>query len=382
VSAQARSDDRLPKSATETLAIRSVLAMPVYLTEGLEGVILLVARGRDAFHEGDIAVAHLAIGAVRGGLVRPESETVAAIVRDMPEAAALIDAAGTMETASPAGHELFDTDPDLWNLALAAADTARETGARAVAEGASGAEGWQADAFPLGGSGGRALVRVRAGDGDTGGALREFPIAVGQAIEAPLRAVRDYARALGHSAEADPATRERLASNLVDQTGRLGRAVDELLAAHLARLSSDDLVLTEVDLAQVAREGVERARSASPSATISLQADEYVPAVLDEGVMGRAIDALIDSALALENVLVLHAAGDEQAGLIAVDLGRALPTRLRRRLFEPFAISREGGGLGLGFFIARYVALAHGGDMRVSEDGRSVELLLPRHGPG
>jgi signal transduction histidine kinase len=63
-----------------------------------------------------------------------------------------------------------------------------------------------------------------------------------------------------------------------------------------------------------------------------------------------------------------------------VDNGPGVPERLRPRLFQPFAGSGRSGSTGLGLAIARELAQAHGGDLRLvqsSDDGSVFELRLP-----
>jgi signal transduction histidine kinase len=61
------------------------------------------------------------------------------------------------------------------------------------------------------------------------------------------------------------------------------------------------------------------------------------------------------------------------------DTGRGLAPEILTRLGEPFFSSRE-EGTGLGYSIARQIAVAHGGDITVvstSAAGTTVEVSLP-----
>ncbi|MEY4250189.1 MAG: hypothetical protein RJA87_1822 [Pseudomonadota bacterium] len=63
-----------------------------------------------------------------------------------------------------------------------------------------------------------------------------------------------------------------------------------------------------------------------------------------------------------------------------VDNGPGVPERLRSRLFQPFAGSGRSGSTGLGLAIARELAQAHGGDLRLvqsGDEGSVFELRLP-----
>jgi signal transduction histidine kinase len=240
-------------------------------------------------------------------------------------------------------------------------------------------DGWWLHAMPLGDDAGDGvLVRVSAdaaGDED-GSDLRRFVTGVNDAIDAPLRGIATYARAVVRDPAA--ATTPRFAESLLLQTEALRRAVDELLACSLAGMGPNDLRLERRDLARVVRDRVERARDMSPSVAITLQADAPIPAAVDEAVLGRALDALLASAMALSPSAVrvtVHPAVDR--AVVSVELSRALPPRMRRSLLEPFRLSREGGGLGIGVILAKQVAQAHGGDLAVDDDGRTLRVRLP-----
>lgn len=58
--------------------------------------------------------------------------------------------------------------------------------------------------------------------------------------------------------------------------------------------------------------------------------------------------------------------------------GRPLPPALARRLFEPF--DDDGSDVGLGLFLPRALAVAHGGEVGMDVDGEhtTVWLRLPR----
>jgi signal transduction histidine kinase len=68
--------------------------------------------------------------------------------------------------------------------------------------------------------------------------------------------------------------------------------------------------------------------------------------------------------------------------------GPPIPDDVRSRMFEPFATGGEAarprGHLGLGLFIVREIAVAHGGvvDLCSTESaGTSFVVKLPRHAP-
>jgi histidine kinase/DNA gyrase B/HSP90-like ATPase len=73
---------------------------------------------------------------------------------------------------------------------------------------------------------------------------------------------------------------------------------------------------------------------------------------------------------------------------VAVENRGAIPPERLATLFEPFGreprhAARSSSGLGLGLFISRQIALAHGGDIAVASTpatGTTVTIRLPRLG--
>ena len=84
----------------------------------------------------------------------------------------------------------------------------------------------------------------------------------------------------------------------------------------------------------------------------------------------------------------LRVTGDTQEVVVEVQNSGTIPTDELPRIFEPFRSGRtetkRGGGLGLGLFIARAIARAHGGGLEVesSEGTTTFRLRLPRYPAG
>ncbi|HEX2828694.1 MAG TPA: PAS domain-containing sensor histidine kinase [Burkholderiales bacterium] len=80
--------------------------------------------------------------------------------------------------------------------------------------------------------------------------------------------------------------------------------------------------------------------------------------------------------------------GDEQRVAVEVRNAGTIPGEILPSIFEPFRSGRHhaqrGEGLGLGLFIARAIARAHGGGLEVDSSGGETmfRLVLPRHPAG
>jgi signal transduction histidine kinase len=83
----------------------------------------------------------------------------------------------------------------------------------------------------------------------------------------------------------------------------------------------------------------------------------------------------------------MRVTGDEDHVAVEIRNRGSIPSELLPRIFEPFRSGRHyasrGDGLGLGLFIARAIAHAHGGELNVDSgnDETTFRLVLPRLAP-
>lgn len=103
----------------------------------------------------------------------------------------------------------------------------------------------------------------------------------------------------------------------------------------------------------------------------------------------RCIENLIDNAMKFAGETSVHLEdGPERLIVRIADRGPGIPDAALSRVFEPFyrlegSRSRETGGVGLGLGIARDIARAHGGDLRLANrpaGGLEAVLTLARRG--
>jgi signal transduction histidine kinase len=100
----------------------------------------------------------------------------------------------------------------------------------------------------------------------------------------------------------------------------------------------------------------------------------------------RCLTNLIDNAIKFGKRAMIRAVDGEALVICVSDEGPGIPEESLERVFEPFtrlesSRSRETGGAGLGLSIARDIAQAHGGTLRLrnrSAGGLIAELELPR----
>jgi two-component system OmpR family sensor kinase len=147
-----------------------------------------------------------------------------------------------------------------------------------------------------------------------------------------------------------------------------------------------------VDVAEVAAEAVDAARTLEPERPIELDAPDELVVVGDPDRLRQVLDNLLANVRAHvpppAGATVRVAASNGHAVLAVSDDGPGLSAEQAARVFERFyradpARSHDGGGSGLGLAIVAAIARAHGGSATVdSEPGRGatfrVELPLAR----
>ncbi len=181
--------------------------------------------------------------------------------------------------------------------------------------------------------------------------------------------------------------RDKLAGSLDTlerQTERLGRLVSDLL--DVSRITAGKLTLhrERLDLADLAREVVERYAGASRS-RIGLQT-ESAPGHWDRARLEQVATNLLANAIkygqgkpievsvGLKEGIALLAVRDRGIGIAAADVERIFGR------FERAASASSYGGLGLGLYIAQQIAAAHGGRISVESvpgQGATFTVALP-----
>jgi PAS domain S-box-containing protein len=188
-------------------------------------------------------------------------------------------------------------------------------------------------------------------------------------------------------AGADERIRRKLESSL-RQGVRLHGLIESLFEG--SRIIGGRLTLSRerFDLAEVARELVDQFGEAAAAAGVELsfRAAGAVVGLWDRLRIEQILQNLIANALKYAPnapVSVSVVAADRRALVEVTDSGRGVSPEDIERIFGPFeraASTRNYGGLGLGLFIARENAAAHGGAIRVRPSpggGATFVLELP-----
>jgi signal transduction histidine kinase len=214
-------------------------------------------------------------------------------------------------------------------------------------------------------------------------ARREFIAKISHDLRTPLTAIKGLVINLQDVA---PAEMQPSLATLEEQTDRLDRLVNDLLA--LSRLQRGELHLrrTAVDLAAVARSATslagEKAKRMGVALTLDLP-DELPSVSGDADRLQQVVVNLLDNALrateAGGRVQLRLTSGEGAVRLTVGDEGRGLTAEEEAQAFEAY-FRGPGGGAGLGLTIGREIITAHGGRIWLRnrpEGGAEAGFSLP-----
>ncbi len=219
--------------------------------------------------------------------------------------------------------------------------------------------------------------------------LRQFVADASHELRTPLTSIRGYSELFRRGADVRPEDLAKAMRRIEDEAGRMGVLVDDLLL--LARLDQGrPLARADVDLAGVAEDAVESARTIDPTRPIDLHVQQPATVVGDEGRLRQVVANLLDNARThtpAGTPVHVRVRRDGEGVLLRVeDEGPGLAPSAAARVFERFyrgdaTRSRETGGAGLGLSIVAAIVQAHGGRVSAaSADGSSgaaFEVWLP-----
>ncbi|MBM3717611.1 MAG: two-component sensor histidine kinase [Actinobacteria bacterium] len=220
----------------------------------------------------------------------------------------------------------------------------------------------------------------------------DFVANVSHELRTPVGAVSVLAETL--EGEVQDETLLRLVRRMQNETARMTRTIDDLL--ELSRIEmGGEILVGRVDLAEVARETVDRyadlARAGGVSVAVrSIEGDATVNG--DSHQLASVVGNLVENAIKYSTeggrVLVTVIPSVDRVDVEVHDQGIGIPAASLDRIFERFyridkARSRVTGGTGLGLSIVRNIVTNHGGEVNVTSregEGSIFTVSLPRNG--
>ena len=183
--------------------------------------------------------------------------------------------------------------------------------------------------------------------------------------------------------------RESFLALIEQETGRLSTLVGDVLDTSRIEAGTFTYVFGDVDVGDLVREAASMVSLGTDEVMMTANVVEPLPAV--RGDRDRLRQLLLNL---LSNAAKYTVSGDEievraaaENGAVVVsieDHGPGIPAEQQRLVFEKFGRVNSGGrskpGAGLGLFIARSIAEAHGGTLDVRSDpgnGATFTIRLP-----
>jgi len=183
--------------------------------------------------------------------------------------------------------------------------------------------------------------------------------------------------------------RTRILGHVRHSADRARRLIEELLDFTQARVGKGLTVnLRSIDLHEVVDGALAELRLAYPGRTIEYMPEGDSACVADADRLAQLIGNLVSNAAAYGQVdtpvFVRSGVAGATAEIVVRNLGAPIPEAMLADMFEPMVRGETGSNtvrsVGLGLFIVREIARAHGGDMSVTStlaDGTSFGLRFP-----
>jgi len=212
---------------------------------------------------------------------------------------------------------------------------------------------------------------------------RRFMADASHELRTPISIMRTAADVtLSQPARDEAEYREALGA-VAQQASRLTRLVDDMLVLARADGGGYPMVVASVDMAALVKECVgELAARAGEKAITVRTSLEPVTLRGDEALLRRMFSNLLGNALTYTprwgSVDVSLVKAEDGVLLRVADTGPGIPPEDRERVFERFVRldpARGAGGAGLGLAIARWVAEAHGGGVRIVSSGSGGSIF-------
>jgi signal transduction histidine kinase len=184
----------------------------------------------------------------------------------------------------------------------------------------------------------------------------------------------------------------RLVAGIAASGERMNRMIGQLLDFVRIRQGGGlGIVPRAGDLGSICRQVIDEIALAQPECEIALEAAGDTRGTWDDDRLAQALSNLVGNAVqhgAGERVTVQLAIAVEHLSVAVHNRGEPIPGDLLPYIFDPFRRARvlveraRSHSIGLGLFISREIAQAHGGTLEVrspDRDGTTFTLRVPRH---
>ena len=221
-------------------------------------------------------------------------------------------------------------------------------------------------------------------------ALRaDFVSLVSHELRSPMAAVIGAARTLQERwRRLSSEQRDAFLGLIGDETNRLASLIGDVLDTSRIEAGTFSYSFSDVDLGRLVQDAVSSAAVGQDEVRVQVEVTGTLPAVRgDRERLRQVLANLIDNAVKYSpSGGEVSVSARRENGAVRIDVrdsGPGIPFDQQRIIFEKFGRAEVTGskpGTGLGLFIARSIAEAHGGTLEVSsrpDDGATFTLTLP-----
>lgn len=212
----------------------------------------------------------------------------------------------------------------------------------------------------------------------------------------PISCIRMAATLVSRTADVNPKSAYAL-SQIDTNAEVITRLIDDLIDFASTRLGSAmPLTLGPVDLKNLCLEVVDTYRTAHPGRSLRFHSDGDLTGDWDAARLRQVVSNLMGNALQHgfeEGPIELSVVSEGSDIVLRVrNEGKPIPPEMLTTIFDPLIrqtlpespesdVPRVRGSIGLGLYIVREIAVAHGGTVEVAstaEDGTTFTVRLPR----
>jgi signal transduction histidine kinase len=208
---------------------------------------------------------------------------------------------------------------------------------------------------------------------------------LGHDLRTPLTAIMLTSEHLARMAVDAPVA--KAVQRLIVSGERMRQLLDRLLVYNRSRMGIGfELHRSPVDLVQACRDELELLQESMPEARVAFRAPSSLPGLFDAESIREALANLVVNAWkygtdGAEVVVELRKA-DDSVELAVSNHGEPIPHDMLDAMFEPLrrgAVANGGleqSSLGLGLFIVRQIAAAHGGTVQAASESGMTRFTL------
>lgn len=213
-------------------------------------------------------------------------------------------------------------------------------------------------------------------------------------LRSPLQVIVQSADALRRSTTPGP-KQAQLPIHIADSAAHIGSMLDDLLDVARTKLGGTlPIQRRETDLGEVCCAVLNELRAAHPNVNFELNVAPNIHGKWDAGRLNQLLTNLLRNAVQhgdVERPISLSATSQQDRAYLAVhNFGEPIPSRVLGSIFDPLTRGEKDdtpptASLGLGLYIARTIAEAHGGTLSVDssrEHGTKFTVCLPAQSTG